>query len=135
MYGQTLALARVTWKEFFTDIGYFMLPLLMVTSEVLKSLHTLLFWTTSWWNLNKIVWSELQNFEFFTKMFNHFWPSVNTISDIISVRIVWCLIRNLKTTMIFQCSNKYSTPTRVTRSNVGPNMADPISPKENRPLL
>ena len=42
-------------------IGCFILPLLMLTLEVLSlSIHYLVnVWTTCWWNLNKIVWSEL----------------------------------------------------------------------------
>ena len=36
-------------------------------------------------------------------------------------------------TIIFQCSKKYASPTRVTSLNVAPNMADPISLNEKRP--
>ena len=32
-------------------------------------------------------------------------------------------------TIVFQCSKKYGSPTRVTRLKVVPNMADPISLK------
>ena len=32
-------------------------------------------------------------------------------------------------TIIFYCSKPYGSPTRVTRLNVAPNMADPISLK------
>ena len=47
-------------------IGHFMLPLLMLTLEILSfSIHYLIkIWTTCWWNLNKIIWSEPYNFLF-----------------------------------------------------------------------
>ena len=58
--------ARKSFKGKFTakidfPIGHFMLPLLMLTLEVKSlSIHYLIsIWTTSWWNLNKIVWSEI----------------------------------------------------------------------------
>ena len=73
------ALATAAGKSFngkFTakvnfSIGYFLLPLLMLTSEVCSlSIHYLIsVWTTCWCNLNKIVWSKLyvQNVELFDK--------------------------------------------------------------------
>ena len=61
------ALATVTRKRFHVNftakidssIGHFMLPLLMLTLEVLSlSIYYLIsIWTTCWQNLNKIVWS------------------------------------------------------------------------------
>ena len=72
MYWETLlpmsALATIARKIFngkFTakidfPIGYFILPLLIQTLKVkIFSIHYLIsIWTTLWWNLNKIVWSE-----------------------------------------------------------------------------
>ena len=67
-------------------------------------------------------------------MVNHFWHSVDAILEDISVTetIVWCQNINSKT-IIFHCSKNYSSPTRVTRLKVAPNMADPISLNENLP--
>ena len=72
------AFATVAWKSYngkFTakivfSLGYFTLPLLMLTLEVCSfSIHYLpSIWTTCWWNLNKIVWSELYKiWSFFAK--------------------------------------------------------------------
>ena len=55
-------------------------------------------------------------------MVNHFWQSVVAILESI----------NLKT-IIFQCFKNNGGPTHVTRLNVAPNMADPISLNEKRP--
>ena len=65
------ALAKVARKSFnciltakidiFWSIGHFMLPFLMLTFEVYSlSIHYLVsIWSIWWWNLSKIVWSEL----------------------------------------------------------------------------
>ena len=121
------ALATVGGKSFngyFTakiafPIGYFILPLLMSTLEVWSpTIHYLIsIWTTCWWNLNKIVWSELcKSLTFWHKMVDHFWQSIDTILEDISVTLllVWCKIINLKT-IIFQCSKNYGSSTCVTR--------------------
>ena len=73
-------------------------------------------WTTCWWNLKKIAWSELYKIlSFLTKKCHRFWLIVDAILEDISVTetiIVWCII--LKTTIV-QCSKHYDSPTRVTR--------------------
>ena len=120
------------------SIGYFILPLLMLTMEVWsRSIHYLVsILTTCWWNLNKIVylymWFYMWNFELCDKkMVNHFWQSV--LEDVpVTETIVWCKTINLKT-IIFQCSKNHGSPTRVTRLKVAPNMANPISLNEKRP--
>ena len=68
------------------------------------------------------------------KMVNHFWQSVDAISEDVPVTeiIVWWLNINLKT-LIFQCSKNYGSPTRVTRLKVASNIANPINLKEKRP--
>ena len=59
------AFATVTRESFSSKllqnlVGHFMLPLLMLTSEVGSlSIHYLIsIWTTCWCNLNKIAWSK-----------------------------------------------------------------------------
>ena len=66
-------------------------------------------------------------------MVNHFWQSVDTILEEVSVTetIVWCQTINLQTT-ICQCSKNYGIPTPVTRLKVVPNIANPISIKDSR---
>ena len=66
-------------------------------------------------------------------MVNRYWQSVDAILEDVSVieTIVWCSNINLKT-VIFQCSKKYGSPTRVTRLKVELNMTDPISLNENK---
>ena len=97
IYGETLdfmsALAKVAWKSFkskFTakigfPIGYFMLPLLMLTLKVknLSMRYLISIWATCWWNLNKFVWSKLYNLlNFLTKCL--------TIFDKILTPFGWC---------------------------------------------
>ena len=84
-------------------LGYFILPLLMLTLEVYSlSIHYLIsIWTKCCWNWNKIVWSELHkilSFFFYKKMVNHFWQGVDAILKNISATetIVWCQTINLK---------------------------------------
>ena len=60
-------------------------------------------------------------------MVNNFWQDVDAILEEVSVTET---IINSKT-IVFQCSQSYGTPTRVTRLKVAPNMADPISLNEN----
>ena len=87
---------------------------------------------------NRIVWT-IQNFDsaFWQKMVNHFWQSVDAIlEDVYHIYVtetitVWCQTINLMAVM-FQCSQNYGSPTRVTRLKVAPNMADPSSLNENR---
>ena len=80
------ALATVTRKRFhgkftmFTakinfPVRHFMLPLLMLTSEVLGlPIHYFIsIWVTCWWNLNKVEWSKLYKIlSFLTKIVNFF---------------------------------------------------------------
>ena len=85
---------RFNVKLHYVLIGYFMLPLLMLTSELQNlSIHSLIsICSTCWWHLNKIVF-ELQ--------------SVDAILEDVSAAetIIWCWAITLKVT-IFQCSNK-----------------------------
>ena len=69
-------------------------------------------------------------------MVNHFWQRVDAILEDVSVTetIVRCQTINLNT-IIFQSSENYGSPTSVTRLNVAPNMADPISLNEKKRLL
>ena len=78
------AIAIVAWKSFSCKfsaktkfpIWDFMLPLLMLTLEVLSlSMHYFIrIWTTCWWNLNKIILSKIYRMLIFlTKMVKHFW--------------------------------------------------------------
>ena len=56
------------------------------------SYYLISIWTTCWWNLNKIVWSELYEIWIFLKMVNYFWQSVDAILEDVSVNetIIWC---------------------------------------------
>ena len=65
-----------------------------------KSLHLISIWTTCWWNLNKIVWSELYKILSFKN--GHFWQVLRPFLEDVSVNetIVWWYI-NLRT-IIFQ---------------------------------
>ena len=94
----------------------------------LKSLLTLfdMCWTTCWWNLNKIVWSEIgQNFEFFNR--KSFDATLEDVS--IAETIVECKTIDLKTT-IFQRSKYYVSTTLLTSTDqvkkIASNMVDPI---------
>ena len=68
-------------------------------------------------------------------MVYHFWQSIDAILEDVSVTeelfnaelLIWGL-------PYFSVHKNYLSPTRVTRLNVAPNMADPIGLKENRPL-
>ena len=94
--------------------------------------------TTCWWNLNKIVWSELYKK---IKNLDHFDKKCLTIFEKVLMPL-WKMFLWMKQlldaklliqTIIFQCSKEYSSPTQVTRLKVEPNMADPISLTEKRP--
>ena len=80
-----------------------------------------------------------RNFELLTKnsFSNHIWQSVVVILEdvLVTETIVLCYTINLKTT-IFQCSKNCGSPTRVhvTKLNFAPNIAEPISVKESKPL-
>ena len=67
------------------------------------------------------------------KMVNHFLPSVDALLEDVSglKHLFDAKLINSKT-IIFKCSENYGrpSPTRVTRLNVAPNMADPISLNE-----
>ena len=88
-------------------MGYFMLQLLMLTSEVWSlSIHSLISTcTTCLWNLNKIVWSELHNIlNFLTKKggkpvltkrwhhFNAFKKVLNVLSWYVPSIFVFCSV-------------------------------------------
>ena len=85
--------------------------------------HMLVKWTKSYGPNYIKFWA------FHRKMIKNFWQSVDAILEDFSVTetIVWCQTINL-TTIIFQYSKNYGSPTRV-----APNMADPINLNENGP--
>ena len=126
--------ALATVAEKFTPkidfpIGYFILPLLILDIESLKSLHTLFY---KYLDHMLVEFKQNRMVRTITKMVNHFW--FDAISEDVSVNeiITWCLTINSEA-IIFQCSKNDGSPTRVTRLKVEPNMADPISLNEKRP--
>ena len=143
----TSALATVPWKSFngiFSakidfPIGHFILPLLMLTLKVESlSIHYLVsIWTTNWWNLNKIVWSEPYKIlcfltkkwlTIFDKVLTPFWKTFLWLKQLLDALKYWFKDYHLSHLSVFQ---NYDSRTRVTRLKVAPNMADSISLNEN----
>ena len=105
----------------------------------LKSLHTLfdkyLNHILVKFEQNRIV-QTTRNFELFDKKPGFLKPFLTKLWRHFGRRFCsWnnCLMLNYwfpVLTTIFQCSENYGSPTRVTRLKVAPNMADPISIKD-----
>ena len=100
-------------------IVHFMLPLLMLTLEVLSlSIHYLIsILTTCWWNLNKIVWIEpyeicafsqkvVNNFD---KVLTTFWQMFLWLKRLFEAKILF-------KRLLFRCSKNCGTPDMYIKS-------------------
>ena len=113
-----------------------LLSLLMLSWEVLSLyIHYLInIWTTCWEIWTKLYGPKYTNFWAFDKKpgflknisdkaLTPIWKTFMYLKQLLNAKL---LISRLPSG-IFQCSKNYGSQTSVTRLNVAPNMADPIS--------
>ena len=65
----------------------------------------------------------------FDKVLTPFWKTFLWLKQLLDYKLLLYMFK----TIIFQCFKNYSSPTRVTRFKVTPNMTDRISVNEKRP--
>ena len=97
-----------------------------------KVFRKFLFWCLGWFSLKSLEVLYVTHLFYINEaLLTRRWSHLEDVS--VTDIIVWYYIICLKTTF-FQCSKSNGSSTRVTRLKVSPNMADPISLKENRSL-